>query len=171
MNIGLVWIVSTAAVLAGLLACTKKGSPPKAEPNTFDRVDSTRKKPINFLHKTFAVKKYAQFPVEVPSHTAIPRIQGTFQSFVPRPGEDDLSDETTDVEFLLMNAEQFADYARGHGGGTALYYVEPTHDHEVEFALPPTQDDPVKYYVVFVNAQGGAPVKSVKADFNLSFGY
>jgi hypothetical protein len=41
----------------------------------------------------------------------------------------------------------------------------------VEFVLPPTRDDPEKYYVVFVNAPGGAAIKSVSADFSLSFGY
>ena len=70
-----------------------------------------------------------------------------------------------------MNADQFGDYSRGHGGGTALYTVESTHDHEVEFVLPPTQDQPQKYYVVFVNSPGGRAAKSVAADFSLSFGY
>jgi hypothetical protein len=106
-----------------------------------------RLKPSNFLHKTFTVKKYASFPVEVPPHTVIPRIHGTFESFVPRPGDDDLSDDSTDVSFLLMNTAQFAAYSHGQGGGTE------------------------KYYVVFVNLPGGPPVKSVAADFTLSFGY
>ena len=30
--------------------------------------------------------------------------------------------------------------------------------------MPPTNDSGGKYYVVFVNAPGGGPVKSVKAD-------
>jgi hypothetical protein len=162
-----------ALLLSGLsVACnqTPRGAA-KSTVNPLDRVDAVRVKPINFLHKTFTVKKYAQFPVEVPPHTVIPRIHGTFQSFVPRPGDDDLSDDSTDVSFLLMNAGQFADYSRGHGGGTALYTVEATHSHEVEFVLAPTTDASEKYYVVFVNAPGGAPVKSVTADFSLSFGY
>jgi hypothetical protein len=37
-----------------------------------------------------------------------------------------------------MNPQQFGDYSRGHSSGTALYTVEATHDHEVEFVLPPT---------------------------------
>jgi hypothetical protein len=116
------------------------------------------------------VKKYVQFQVEVPPHTAIPRIHGSFRSFVPRPDDDELSDESTDVSFLLMNPEQFAEYSKGRGG-TVLYTVEATHDHEVEFVLPPTQDQPQKYYVVFSNVPGGAPIKEVQADFNLTFGY
>ena len=154
-----------------LLACNKQHQSSKETSNPLDRIDSSHQKPVNFLHKTFTVKKSAQFPIEVPAHTVIPRVHGTFKSFVPRPGDDPLSDDTTDVGFLLMNAEQFADYSHGHGGGTALYAVEATHDHEVEFILPPSKDDAEKYYVVFVNSPGGAPVKSVQADFTLSFGY
>ena len=167
-------IVGLATVLlAALSACEK--APPSAPVtetvNPLDHVDSSHAKPINFLNKTFTVKKYAQFLVEVPPHTVIPRIHGNFQSFVPRAGDDKLSDDSTDVSFLLMDADQFDDYSHGRGGGTALYTVEATHDHEVEFVLPPSKDDPVKYYVVFVNSPGGARVRSVTADFSLSFGY
>lgn len=163
--------------LAGMLAawlpgCNKpKPAPAKESLNPLDHVDASHVKPIHFLHKTFTVKKYAQFAVEVPPRAVIPRIHGTFRSFVPRAGDDDLSDDSTDVGFLLMNTEQFADYSHGHGGGTALYTVEATHDHEVEYILPPTKDATEKYYVVFVNSAGGAAVKSVTADFSLSFGY
>ncbi len=163
-------IVLAVATCLTLSACKKQPTPREAT-NPLDHVDSSRAKPINFLHKTFTVKKFAQFPIDVPPHTVIPRVHGSFKSFVPRPGDDDLSDDSTDVGFLLMNAEQFGDYSRGHGGGTALYTVEATHDHEVEFVLPPTQDQPEKYYVVFFNSPGGAAVKSVAADFSLSFGY
>lgn len=160
-----------AAALSTVLVACKQHQAPKETPNPLDHVDSSHTKPVNFLHKTFIVKKYAQFPIEVPAHTVIPRVHGNFKSFVPRPGDDNLSDSSTDVGFLLMNADQFADYSGGHGGGTALYTVEATHDHEVEFLLPPTQDDPAKYYVVFFNAPGGASTKTVTADFTLSFGY
>jgi hypothetical protein len=160
-----------AALLAALAMACNQAPPSKARLNPLDHIDSSHSRPINFLHKTFPVKKYAQFAVDVPSHTVIPHIHGTFQSFVPRPGDDNRSDDSTDVGFLLMNAAQFAEYSRGHGGGTALYTVEATHSHEVEFVLAPTKDAPEKYYVVFVNAPGGAPVKSVTADFSLSFGY
>ncbi len=165
-------VMVVAGVVMASAGCSKKQPPEKRETlNPLDHVDSSHVKPIHFLHKTFTVKKFALFPIEVPPHTVIPRIHGTFKSFVPRPGDDDLSDDSTDVGFLLMNPGQFADYSQGRGGGTALYTVEATHDHEVEFVLPPTRNDPEKYYVVFVNAPGGAAVKSVEADFSLSFGY
>jgi hypothetical protein len=168
-------VILIAGLLAALSACKQKepaaptvspdNLPPLSKPN------DAQGKPINFLHKTFTVKKSAQFSIEVPPHSVIPRIHGTFESFVPRPGDDNLSDDSTEVTFLLMNSEQFADYPRNPAGSTSLYSVEATHNHEVDFVLPPTNDSAAKYYVLFVNAPGGAPVKSVTADFGLFFGY
>jgi hypothetical protein len=166
-------VIALAGMLAAFLpGCSKpQPSPAKESLNPLDHVDSSHARPINFLHKTFTVKKYAQFEVEVPPHTVLPRIHGTFRSFVPRPGDDDLSDDSTEVRFLLMNSEQFGDYSHGHGDRTALYTVEATHDQEVEFLLPPSKDVAEKYYVLFVNSPSGAAVKHVQADFSLSFGY
>ena len=168
-------VILIAGVLAFLPGCKRKeqGAPRVSLDNlpAISKPNDAQGKPINFLHKTFAVKKSAQFSIEVPPHSVIPRIHGTFVSFVPRPGDDDLSDESTDVTFLLMNSEQFADFTRNPAGSTSLYSVEATHNHEVDFVLPPTNNSLVKYYVVFVNAPGGAALKSVKADFGLFFGY
>jgi hypothetical protein len=162
--------------VALLAACNQKkqAAEPTVSPDDFPaprKLNDAQAKPINFLHKTFTVKKSAQFLIEVPPHSVIPRLHGTFESFVARPGDDNLSDDSTDVSFLLMNAEQFADYGRNPGGSTSLYSVEATHNHEVDFMLPPTNDSSAKYYVVFASAPGGAPVKSVTADFSLFFGY
>jgi hypothetical protein len=151
-----------------LTGCTKKQQEPVSQ---LDRVDSRRLQPINFLHKTFSVKKYAQFAFEVPVHTAIPRLHGTFKSFIKRTGEDSVSDDSADIDFILMDPDQFADFSQGHRDGTAMYTVDPTHDHEVEFLLPPTQAEPAKYYVIFRNSPGGAALKYVEADFSLTFGY
>jgi hypothetical protein len=164
-------VVFFAVSLLLLAACNRTPPPNKKEVSSFDRVDTKRVEPIHFLHKTFAVKKYAPFEFAVPAHAATPRLHGTFKSFVRRPGEDKLSDESADVDFILMNPEQYQDFLRTHGGGTALHTVEPTHDHEVEFLLSPTEADPQKYYIVFNNSPGGAALKYVQADFTLSFGY
>ena len=168
-------ILITGSLLL-LTACNQKKqtAAPAISPDDLPvprKQNDAQGKPITFLHKTFSLKKSAQFSIEVPPHSVIPRIHGTFQSFVPRPGDDNLSDDSTDVTFLLMNSEQFSDYARNPAGSTALYSVEATHNHEVDFVLPPTNDSPAKYYVVFVNAPGGVSVKSVTADFGLFFGY
>lgn len=163
-------------VIAGLAGsfwtgCSRQAPTKKEAINPLDRVDATKFQPKNFLHKTFAVKSFTAFAVEVPPHIVIPRIHGTFTSFV-KQGEDRQSDDSTDISFLLMGADQYAEYAHGNRQATALYTVESSHDHEVEFILPPTRDDAVKYYVVFVNLPGGkAPAKNVEADFTLTSGY
>ncbi len=153
-----------------LLSCSKT-PPPKETLNPMDRVDSKRVEPIHFLHKTFPVKKNVLFELVVPPHSAIPRLHGTFTSFVRRSGEDDLSDESADVDFILMKPGQYRDFLATSGKGSALYTVDPTHDHEVEFLLSPTKAEPEKYYIVFRNSPGGAALKYVQADFTLSFGY
>jgi hypothetical protein len=158
-------------VAIALTACTKSQPAPAETVAALDHVDSAHLKPIHFLQKTFPVKKNVHFQFAVPAHTAIPRLHGTFKSFVPRPGADSLSDDSTDVDFLLMNPDQFSDFSRGNGGGTALYSVDPTHDHEVDFVLPPTQDDSATYYIVFRNSPGGVAQKQVTADFSVQFGY
>jgi len=167
-------VIFAVGLLLLLAACKQKKQEVPVSPDNLPALKpqpDAQSKPIVFLHKTFTVTKSVPFTVEVPPHSVIPRIHGTFQSFVPRPGDDDLSDASTDVTFLLMNAEQFADFSRNPAGSTTLYSVEATHHHEVEFVLPPTKDSSVKYYVVFVSAPGGVPVKTVNADFGLYFGY
>ena len=148
--------------------CSKQ-RPPEDAISPLDRVDATRSRPQNFLHKTFPVRKFAQFEFEVPPHTAIPRLTGIFRSVAPDHG--DASNDRNNVVFLLMNAEQFRDFSQGHMTGEALYSTEPTHNQEVDFLLPPTQQNPEKYYVVFHNAGGGVAVKHIEADFSLTFGY
>ncbi|PYX20664.1 MAG: hypothetical protein DMG82_21455 [Acidobacteria bacterium] len=99
--------VLAVSLFVVLLACNKQHQAPKESSNPLDRIDSSHQKPINFLHKTFTVKKSAQFSIEVPAHTVIPRVHGTFKSFVPRSGDDPLSDDSTDVGFLLNSSPTF----------------------------------------------------------------
>ena len=164
--------LSLLTLLLVPVACNK--SQPNAGPtkvSRLDHVDSAHVKPINFLHKTFSLKKMAAFELQVPAHSALPRLHGTFQSFVPGAKGDRLSDDSANVDMNLLTADQYSDFSHGHGEGTALYTVDPTHDHEVDFLLSPTQEDSGTYYLVFRNSPGGAPNKQVQADFSVTFGY
>src|SRR5215469_2582082 len=156
--------------LSALAACNKS-QPSSPTVSRLDRVDSAHVRPINFLHKTFSLKKTASFEFQVPAHSALPRLHGTFQSFTAGAGGEKQSDESADVEMVVLNSEQYSDFSHGGANGTALYTVDPTHDHEVDYLLAPTQEDSVTYYVIFRNSPGGAPTKQVKADFSLTFGY
>jgi hypothetical protein len=168
MRIQTITATVLCAVLLATVAC-KKNEPQAVDPR--EHADSTRREPNHFLHKTFQVKKTVQFSFVVPPHAAIPHLQGTFNSFVPRPGDDPLTDDTTNVDFLLLTPDQYSEFTNGSTNGEALYTTGPTHDHEVDYSLSPTFEEPATYFIVFRSTGGGAPQKSVKADFTVSYGY
>ncbi len=120
--------------------------------------------PLHFLHQTFTVDKYQAFVFEVPPSTVMPKLHGTFQSFVTRPAGE-VSDEVAEVEVMLMSPEQYSDFIHGRHA-TSIYAVDPSYHQEVQYSLAPTQADPAKYYLVFRSYSGGP--KSVKADFEVT---
>ena len=119
------------------------------------------------VSKTFAVSAPAKFSFEIPPHAASPQLHGTFRSFVRQAGIQS-SDESADVDLLLMNGEQYADFLRGQPADT-VYSVDSSHDQDVSFGLPSTLDRPAQYYLVFRNSTSSAPKKLVQADFKVDF--
>ena len=120
--------------------------------------------PLHFLHQTFSVDKYQAFPFEVPPSTVMPKLRGTFQSFVTRPAGQ-VSDEAAEVEVMLMSPEQYSDFVHGRHA-TSVYAVDPSYHQEVQYSLAPTGADAAKYFLVFRSYSGGP--KSVKADFEVT---
>jgi hypothetical protein len=118
------------------------------------------------LHKTFALATTAKFPFEVPAHATSPELRGTYRSFL-RPNDDSAADGDPNVEFLLMNQQQYADFAQGRQADV-LYFVQSSHSQQVNFELAPTYDKPAQYCLVFRNRSGGAK-KAVQADFSVDF--
>ena len=119
------------------------------------------------VRKTFAMSAPARFSFEVPAHAASPQLHGTFRSFVRQDGIQS-SDESADVDLLLMNGEQFAGFLRGQPADT-VYSVDSSHDQDVSLGLPATMDHPVQYYLVFRNSSSSAAKKIVQADFHIDF--
>jgi hypothetical protein len=119
------------------------------------------------LHKTFAVAGTAKFLFEIPAHATNPQLRGTYRSFL-RPAEDTSGDGDSNIEFLLMNQQQYADFVRGRQADV-LYFVESSHSQQVNFGLAPTYDKPAQYCLVFRNRSGGAAKKVVQADFSVDF--
>jgi hypothetical protein len=119
------------------------------------------------VRKTFAVSAPAKFSFEVPPHAASPQLHGTFRSFVRQAGVQS-SDESADIDLLLMNGEQYADFLRGQPADT-VYSVDSSHDQDVAFGLPATLDKPAQYYLVFRNSSNSAAKKVVQADFQVDF--
>jgi hypothetical protein len=119
------------------------------------------------LHQTFKVAGIVNLPFEVPAHAANPQLRGTYQSFVKHAGTQS-SDTAADVEFLLLNEQQYGDFLNGRSG-EAVFSAEDAHNQEVNTGLPPTLDQPAKYYLIFRNNSHDAGKKVVQADFRIDF--
>jgi hypothetical protein len=140
-------------------------------PGAFDRVGESpvgTSKPI--LHQTFKVAGIVNLPFEVPAHAANPQLRGTYHSFVKANGKhaEEASDAAANVDFLVLNEQQYSDFLNGHGG-EAIFSVEDTHNQEVNTGLPPTLGQPAKYYLVFRNNSRSAAKTVVEADFRIDF--
>jgi hypothetical protein len=119
------------------------------------------------LHKTFAVANTVKFFFEIPAHATNPQLRGNYQSFLKQAG-DAPADGDPNVEFLLMNQQQYVDFARGHQADV-LYFVQSSHSQQVNVGLSPTYDRPAQYYLVFRNRSGNAGKKIVQSEFSVDF--
>jgi len=118
------------------------------------------------MAKTFTLKTTMMFPFEIPAHAAQPHLHGLFQSFAGQL--HGASDETADVDFLILNEEQHTAFASNRPS-EALFSVEGSHSQSVNFDFAPSMNDPVKYYLVFRNAEGSKSSKVVEANFRIDF--
>jgi hypothetical protein len=148
-------------------ACTKQPPPPASTRAKPDRVAPSPLSPTQtVLQKTFNLKVSATFPFEIPAHAVRPHLHGIFQSFAGHVHGE--SDETANIDLLILNQEQQADSSTSRGS-EALFSVEASHNQAVNFDLPPSFNQPVKYYLVFRNSGGGKAGKVVEASFRVDF--
>ncbi|MFZ0732711.1 MAG: hypothetical protein WAM79_10345 [Candidatus Sulfotelmatobacter sp.] len=164
--------------LAGLIAililagagCKKQPAPSTLDTSEHLDLPSINGTPASgtqtVLEKTFDLKVSAMFPFEVPAHAAQPHLHGIFQSFAGQVHGP--SDETADIGFAILNESQQADAANDQPT-QALFSVDASHDQSVNFDLPPTEEQPVKYYLVFRNPHGSKKNKFVQAHFRIDF--
>jgi hypothetical protein len=142
--------------------------PPPAKPNPADLVGgSVVGTTSTILHKKFRVHTAAQLGFVVPAHAATPHLRGIYQSFVSVGGAP-VSDSAADIDFLVLNEQQFADFLHGHTGD-ATFSVDEAHVQEVNASLPPTIGQPVRYHLVFRNTSRQRQNKLVEADFRMEF--
>lgn len=120
----------------------------------------------SILHKTFAVATLTKFSFEIPAPAATPHLHGAFRSFLQQAAQS--SDDSGNVDFLVLNQQQYADLATGRQS-EALFSAESTHDQEVNLGLPVSQDQPQNYYLVFRNSSSREGRKLVQADFTVDF--
>lgn len=164
-SMGLMGISLVIALLGATISCQKAAAPepmPHFEHVAPSPVGSTQK----VLEKTFPLKTSATFPFEIPAHAVRPHLHGIFESFVGQLHGG--SDETADLDFLVLNQSQYDDFAKGRPG-EALFTVEASHNQAVNFDLPASLDQPVKYYLVFRSTTSGGAKKVVEANFRVDF--
>jgi hypothetical protein len=141
---------------------------PEDKPNPSDLIAPS---PVGtstaIVHKTFSVSSASNFSFQVPPPAASPQLRGSYHSFVP-PSRDQSSDDPGDVDLLLMNDEQYADYLQGHSADV-VYSVDSSHDQDVSLGLPATLDRPAQYYLIFRNTSSSRSRKIVQADFHVDF--
>jgi hypothetical protein len=147
-------------------------SPVSQRPGALDRVGESPVGTSNaILHQTFRVAGIVNLPFAVPAHAANPQLRGTYRSFLKAGGkqtEAEASDAAANVDFLVLNEQQYSDYLNGRGG-EAIFSVEDAHNQEVNMGLPPTLGQPAKYYLVFRNNSRTAAKTVVQADFRVDF--
>jgi len=159
------FVILIAALSLAASAC-QKSKPPAVETPPSEHVAPS---PVGtsqiVLHKTFSVKNSATFPFEIPAHAATPHLHGSFESFINQAG---VSDDEANIDFLIVNASQYADLAGNHPS-EALFSADASHNQTVNLDLPPSMDQPAKYYLIFRNSAAKGPAKIVKADFRVDF--
>jgi hypothetical protein len=164
-------LVTIRGPLADLVSNHKSSQeePAQSAPRKPSPEDHIEDSPVGtssqILHKTFAITRVVHVPFEIPPHAATPRFHGTFQSFVlDTPSRDD----SANVDLLLMNEQQYAEFAAGRDPDV-LFIADTSHYQDLNFDLSPSRDQPVRYHLVFRSTQAGAAKKLVKADFSVDF--
>jgi hypothetical protein len=148
------------------LACTKEAPPVSAVAPRERVAPSPVGTTQRVLEKTFNLKTSATFPFEIPAHAVQPHLHGIFESFAGQV--HGASDESANVDFLILNEEQNRDFADGRESET-LFSVESSHNQAVNFDLPASMNQPVKYYLVFRSSGGNKGSKVVEANFRVDF--
>ncbi len=144
-------------------------SSPSCKPGEMDRVigESPVGTSTPILRKTFEVAGLVSVPFEVPAHSANPQLHGKYRSFLPK-GLVAVDETSADVEFLLLNQEQYETLMDGKESDV-VFSAADSHDQEVTTNLGPTFAEPVRYYLVFRNSSRANGKKLVKANFRVDF--
>ena len=160
---------SSALLVVALLSCAACNKEAPQQPAAVVPSDRVAPSPVGtsqtILEKTFSLKASATFPFEIPAHAVQPHLHGIFESFAGQL--HGASDDSANVDFLIMNEEQQAAFASDHPS-EALFDVEASHNQAINFDLPASMSRPVKYYLLFRNSSGKGS-KVVEANFRVDF--
>ena len=137
-------VISPLAILKEQARPTpiKPEEPVRYEPLPIDHhIDVPSQKPRNLLHKVFSVNKYAEFAFVAPPHQGNTRLRGTFRSFTKRGNPDSTSDNSADVDLMLLNEQEFDEFLHGQPQ-SITYELDSAHNQIVDWRVPTTYGDP-----------------------------
>jgi hypothetical protein len=161
------WITVAAVVLPGCNHGSKQQ--PADDSPSVDRISQAqRTPPQQVAHGLVRLDKYQKFPFEVPPHVISPRLRGEFSSFMQGADGARISDESADVELMVMTEAQCDDFVHRRSA-QAVDAVEPSHNHGVKITLPASQDEPVRYFVVFRRTTDAKNPVWIDADLTAEF--
>jgi hypothetical protein len=159
-------MVAAAVLFLGTSSCEQKAAAPAPAPVHHEPVAVS---PVgtdqNVLQKTFALKTSMVFPFEIPAHATRPHLHGLYASFVGNTHGE--ANGAANIDFVVLNDDQYSDFLHGRPS-EALFSVEDSHNQAVNFDLPASMDQPVKYYLVFRSSSGESK-KTVEANFKVDF--
>jgi hypothetical protein len=153
-------------ILAIAQACTKPAAPEPKPAAPTERIPSLAGTSQTILQKTFTLNSSTTFPFEIPAHAMQPHLHGIFASQLGGP--HGAPDDRANLEFMILNQEQ-EDATEANQVSDALLSVEASHNQAVNLDLPPSMNQPVKYYLVFRNPDGVKTSKTVNANFRVDF--
>jgi len=156
----------TLLALLALVGCNKPQAPPAATTPSEHIAPSPVGTTQVVLEKTFNLKGSAVFPFEIPAHAAQPHLHGIFESFAGKV--HGLSDDSANLDFLILNEDQHTDFLANRPS-EAVFSVEASHNQSVNFDLPASMNQPVKYYLVFRDTGANKTKKVVEANFRVDF--
>lgn len=149
------------------VACSKKPDPPKERvPDISRELVPQAAQPVSILDKTFDLKTSAAFPFEIPARSTQPHLHGIFESHLGNARG--ASNDAANIGLVVMNEQQQEDFANNRATET-LFSIEDSHSQSVNFDLPPSFGQPVKYYLIFQNSRDGKTGKVIKANFRVDF--
>ena len=161
--------VLIVVALLAVLACKRAPQQDVNEESSLDRVNQgPRLAPQRVTHGISKLDKSQKFPFDLPAHALTPRLRGNYSSFVQGTGGARISDESADVELLVMSEEQYDAFTQRRSA-ESLYAIEPSHDHGVSIALPATQDTGSHYYAVFRRTVDAKTPIWVNTDLSVEF--
>lgn len=120
--------------------------------------------PNHFLHRRLTVKSIQIFEFEIPPHAFHPELRGRFRSV----GSERSPGGGPAVEALLLNDEEFADFAN-RKPWEPMRALDPASNGEIHWSLDTPAVNPKKYYLMLRNSAEKQGPSIVDADFTAGF--